>query len=630
LLGSNKLFSITPVTFEDAKAAKQNELVINYQIRTKLNRVKLIDELVHSVVDDGTAIVRVGWKRNVTKVMEEVPVYSHSPVTSEQELEIFKQALELSTSNPREFEEHATPELKACVEYYQESGEATLATQTSTSKVEVEKVLENRPTIEILNPANVYLDPTCNGDMDKALFVIVSFETNKAELLKEPERYKNVTDINWDSLSSGYSPNYESSHNYDAQFKDTTRRKAIAYEYWGFYDIDGSGKLTPIVATWVDSHIIRMELNPYPDGKLPFIVIPYLPVKRSLYGEPDAELLEDHQKISGAITRGMIDLMGLSANSQRGVANGFLDPVNHGKFFRGEDYEFNPNIPSNSSYIEHKYPEIPQSAMLMLSLQNQEAESLTGVKAFSGGISGSSYGDLAAGVRGALDASSKREMAILRRIAQGISEMGSKIVAMNSMFLSDKEVIRVTNEEFVDINREELYGNFDLDVDISTAEVDAAKSQDLAYMLQTLGNNMDFSVTKMILANIARLKRMPELADKLDKFEPQVSEEQQQLQALELQKAQLEVTKLESEIAYNNARAAHAVAMQEQLQVNTQEQVSGVSHQRAVDTITAQSRGNQNASITKALTTPTKIDENQPNIDAAIGFNSLIANGGTL
>ena len=43
----------------------------------------------------------------------------------------------------------------------------------------------------------------------------------------------------------------------------------------------------------------------------------------------------------------------------------------------------------------------------------------------------------------------------------------------------------------------------------------------------------------------------------------------------------------------------------------------------------AQSQGNQNLQITKALTTPTKEGETTPNISAAVGYNAL-TNGNSL
>ena len=38
-LNSEKLFNVSPVTFEDEAAAKQNELVLNWQFRTKIRRI---------------------------------------------------------------------------------------------------------------------------------------------------------------------------------------------------------------------------------------------------------------------------------------------------------------------------------------------------------------------------------------------------------------------------------------------------------------------------------------------------------------------------------------------------------------------------------------------------------------
>lgn len=221
--------------------------------------------------------------------------------------------------------------------------------------------------------------------------------------------------------------------------------------------------------------------------------------------------------------RGMIDLLGRSANGQQGFAKGMLDPLNRRRYEAGEDYEFNPNLSPINGLIEHKYPEIPQSAMGMIGIMNNEAEALTGVKAFSGGMSGDAYGDVAAGVRGILDAASKREMGILRRLAKGIADVGKKIASMNAVFLSEEETIRITNTEFVKVNREDLKGNFDFEVDINTAEVDDAKSKDLAFMLQTMGPNGDQDLSKMILAEIADLKRMPDFANRIRNFKPQPS-----------------------------------------------------------------------------------------------------------
>ena len=632
-LGSNKLFKVEPVTFEDAEAARQNSLVLNWQFRTKLNRVNFVDNFVRATVDEGTSITRVGWKRQTIMVDQEVPVYDFFPLQTEEQLAAFQTALDQQAADPRGYEEDVPDEIKAAIELYNESGQATYAQQSGVTTVKVEKVLVNQPVVDLLDPQNVIIDPSCNGDLDKALFVIVSFETNKADLLKEPDRYKNLDAVNWEGNMPMTQPDHNTSTPDSYQLNDPLRKKVVAYEYWGFRDIHGDGELVPIVATWIGDICIRMEENPFPDGKLPFVVVPYLPVKRNLYGEPDAELLEDNQKILGAVTRGMIDLLGRSANGQQGMAKGMLDPLNRRRYDNGQDYEFNPSMSPANGVIEHKFPDIPQSALLMLNLQNQEAEALTGVKSFAGGISGEAYGDVAAGIRGVLDAASKREMAILRRLAKGMTEIGNKIIAMNAVFLSEKEVIRVTNKEFITVKREDLIGNFDLETDISTAEVDNAKAQDLAFMLQTLGPNSDPGIVMMILAEIADLKRMPELANKLRNWRPQPSPEQQELQRLEIEKARKEVEKLQSEISLNNAKAQEALANKDQKNLDYVEQETGTKHARDMEKQRGQAQGNQALEITKALTKSLKEGEQRPNLEAAIGFNQLsdrLADAGTI
>ena len=622
-LGSNKLFKVSPVTFEDADSAVQNELVLNWQFRTKMNRVKLVDDIIRATVDEGTGILRVGWKRITVTVQTEVPVFDFYAIEDEQQLQMLQQAMQMKEEDPRHFDEQASEELKQAIQYYEENQQAVYAVQTGTQMVPTEKVLENRPLVEVLNPNNFIIDPSCGGDVDKAMFAVVSFETCKADLLKEPTRYKNLDFVNWESAAPLGEPNHESTTPNDFNFSDALRKKVVAYEYWGFSDINGDGTLTPVVCTWIGDVLIRAEENPFPDGKLPFVLIPYLPVKRDLYGEPDAELLEDNQKILGAVARGMIDLLGRSANSQQGMAKGMLDPLNKRKFDSGQDYEYNPNVNPQVGLIEHKYPELPQSALLMLNLQNQEAEALTGVKSFGGGLSGEAYGDVAAGIRGALDAASKREMAILRRLAKGMNDVGTKIISMNAVFLSEQEVVRVTNKDFVTVKREDLVGNFDLEVDISTAEVDNAKSQDLAFMLQTVGPNTDPSIMMMILAEIADLKRMPALAEKLRRWKPQPTPEQQQLAQLEVEKAQLENEKIQSEIDLNKAKADEARANKDLADLNYVEQESGTTHARDMEKQKAQSQGNQNLQVTKALTAPRKEGEKAPNVAAAIGFNQV-------
>lgn len=547
-LSTDDLFNVSPVTWEDRQAAQQNQLVLNNQFNTKIDKIGFVDELVRAAVEEGTVILRTGWAFEEEEYEDVVPVVTY--VVDPNVAPLHEQLAQMKAQNPGQYESEVPEELKMAHTMAEEQGVPIAPVVTGHERKTLYRTVRNHPTVEVCDIRNVVIDPTCGGDFKKARFVVYSFESSLSELRKD-RKYKNLDKVNVAGNSVLGTPDHKvpETGTPEFNFADDARKKIVVYEYWGFRDIDGKGLVKPFVAAWVGDVLIRMEECPYPDKALPFVVIPYLPVRKSIYGEPDGALLEDNQKIIGAVTRGMIDIMGKSANGQTGVRKDALDATNRRRFNKGLDYEFNGNVDPRQAIFMHTYPEIPASAQFMLQLQNMEAESLTGVKAFSQGLSSQALGDVAAGIRGVLDSSSKRELAILRRLAAGVVEVGRKFLAMNAEFLSETEVVRVTNEQFVPVRRDDLAGNFDLRLSISTAEEDDNKAKELSFMLQTMGNNMDPEMSKMILSDIARLRKMPDLAKKIESYQPQPD-------PLVQQKMQLELMLLQEQIATERARQA--------------------------------------------------------------------------
>ena len=545
-LSTEDLFNLEPVAAGDKKSAIQNSLIINNQFNTKINKTKFIDDYIHAAVNEGTFIARVGWDYADEEVETEIPVFELFPVEDPQAMQQEQELHALMFESPDDYNQ-LPEDIRQAHDVFMQTGIPHVANQAGT-RIETEtKVLVNKPTVVVCDYKDVIIDPTAKGDPDKAEFIIYRFETSKSELEKSGIEYVNLNNIITETASPLATADTDVSPQPSFSFKDEPRKKLEAYEYWGYYDIHGTGSTVPIVVTWVGETLIRMEENPFPDQKLPFVIRQYLPVKNSLYGEPDGALLEEHQKITGAVTRGMIDIMGRSANGQIGMRIDALDVTNKRRFENGKDYEFNPTVDPRTAIINHTYPEIPQSAQFMLNMQNAEAEALTGVKAFSQGITGTSLGSTATGIRSALDATAKRDLILLRRIADGIIQIGRKIISMNAEFLSEVEIVRITNSEFVEIRRDDLAGNFDIKLSISTAEADNEKAQELSFMLQTVGPNTDPEMTYMIMADIARLRKMPELAKKLDNYQPTPDPLQQK-------KAELEIALLEAQVFNEQAK----------------------------------------------------------------------------
>lgn len=587
-LSTVDLFNVKPVTWEDRQAAQQNQLLLNYQFQHAVNKQQFIDEYIRTAVDEGTVILRTGWAFEEKDVTETVPVARFIPDPSFEP--VLQEALYLRENSPSEYLTNVPDEVKTSLDMLEAEGVVYRPEIIGEESRTVRKTVKNHPTVEICDYRNVLIDPTCNGDLKKAQFVIYSFETSMTELRKDV-RYKNLDYINLNNnnvLSQGDHAVTGGSNSFE--FQDEARKKLIVYEYWGYWDYDDSGIAKPIVVSWVGDVVIRMEESPFSDGELPFVSVQYLPVRRSVYGEPDGALLEDNQRIVGAITRGMIDIMGKSANAQTGFSKGFLDATNMRKYMNGMDYEFNQGQDPRLSVFMHKFEEIPASAMNMLNLQTMEAESLTGVKSYGQGIASSSLGDVAAGIRGALDAASKRELGILRRLSKGVIEVARKFISMNSQFMSDEEVIRVTNDHFIQVRRDDLAGNFDLELSISTAEEDNNKAQELAFMMQTVGNNMGTDLMKMMLADIARLRKMPDLAHKIETYEPAPDPYQEQLAQIEILKLQLELEKLRAETNkintdahLNMAKAGDVQASADQKTLDFVEQEKGVKQERDLE-----------------------------------------------
>jgi hypothetical protein len=60
-LSAENMYRLKPRTFEDVRAAKQNQSIINYQWDTKVNKVKFVGDSVRSALYTGTTIAKLGW-----------------------------------------------------------------------------------------------------------------------------------------------------------------------------------------------------------------------------------------------------------------------------------------------------------------------------------------------------------------------------------------------------------------------------------------------------------------------------------------------------------------------------------------------------------------------------------------
>ena len=134
---------------------------------------------------------------------------------------------------------------------------------------------------------------------------------------------------------------------------------------------------------------------------------------------------------------------------------------------------------------------------------------------------------------------------------------------------------------------------------------DNEKAQELAFMLQTVGNNLDPAMTQMILADIANLRNMPKLAKQIEEYQPQPDPMVQQMQQLEMKKLEAEIADLNAKAAENTvdvelkkakiateqAKARHLGSESDQKDLNFLEQKEGVEHDRDMDKQDSKNQG---------------------------------------
>ena len=506
-LSSPDIIKCNPITWEDVPSARQNELLLNTQFCRKFPRYNFLMKSLKVLAMEGTLVVQTGW----------------------------------------DYEDEEVEEMVETVVIDPESGEEMII----MAKQKVTKVKKNQPTAVVCRNEDIYIDPTCMDNMDKCQFVIHRYETDLSSL-RADGRYKNLDKVEKHEGQVRDNEYYPQDHTYFT-FEDKARKKMVMYEYWGNYDVNEDGIAEPIVCSWIGNTVVRLQSNPYPDKKPPFIVVPFNAVPFQIYGDSLASVIGDNQKVKTAIIRGVIDNMAQSNNGQVGMKKGSLDIANRKKFLQGNNFEYNGD---KGDFWQGSYNQIPGSAFDVMTLMNNEIESQTGVKSFSGGITGSALGSTATGARGALDATATRRISLVRNIAENlIKPLMRKWMSYNAEFLEAEEIVRITNEEFIPIKRDDLTGNIDIDISISTAEDNNAKSQELSFLLQTLGNTMPFEMTQMIIAEIAKLSRMPDLEKRIRDFKQEPDPAAQQMQQAEMERLALENQKLQSEIVRNNARA---------------------------------------------------------------------------
>jgi len=112
-------------------------------------------------------------------------------------------------------------------------------------------------------------------------------------------------------------------------------------------------------------------------------------------------------------------------------------------------------------------------------------------------------------------------------------------IAMNQAWLDEEEVVRITDSEFITVKRDDLQGDFDLRIQVSTPERDDDQATKIMKLMQTNAASMDPELVKMHYVKLAQLWKLEDLAAQVNDYQPQPDPMKQELIRLQIEEQKL-------------------------------------------------------------------------------------------
>ena len=109
-----------------------------------------------------------------------------------------------------------------------------------------------------------------------------------------------------------------------------------------------------------------------------------------------------------------------------------------------------------------------------------------------------------------------------------------------------------------------MRGEFELRIDVSTAEKDEDTANKLNMVLQTNAASMDPAEARIIRAAIAKLWKQPGIAKQIESYQPQPDPVQEELGRLALEEAKMKIQLLHKQIEEMDSRIVERVSRTEE------------------------------------------------------------------
>jgi len=542
-IASDTIIKAKGTTHESSITASLAADILNYQYNNQFDKLHFIRTIANVLPREGTVWIRTGWEYE-----SEVKEKLFSGLTSEEMAQVQSQSDEIT-----------------------DIVEDIDGTFSFKAKKTVPVV--NRPTAVVCKNEAIYCDPTAEKS-DDCKFVIHEYQKTFSDIKKMSNVFELTPEIeakiqqhlddtkqiaDTPLASKRYQDGLDNGSDISFTFANQANKKLTIVEYWGEYDIDGSGIAKQIVCAWVKNTeiVLRLEENPYPDKKIPFISEAYELEAFHIWGNSVADSIADHQKIHTAIMRGFIDNASLANNGQKFFRKGALDYVNQKKLLSGEKII---EVNDLDGFRDGSYNQLPSAIFDIYGMQSKEIEDLTGISSNLDGLDDATIGRTSSGVSQVMSAAQRHLLVTVSVISNLYKKIFEKWNAYNQVFLDEGQAIEIAGS-LVEISKQSIQGKHTIEVQINVDSMNQSKMAQINMLLQqtqSLQGNVPPNVIPMLVAEMFSAFGKEEDAEAIRNFKPEPDPMKQQMMQLEMLKVQADIEKAKAETAYFMARAANA------------------------------------------------------------------------
>jgi hypothetical protein len=373
-------------------------------------------DIVRQMLIYGTSVVKLTWDKKIEEVEEEIPVDANFP-------------------------------------------------ELGQTSVEVEQIVENHPTVEMVDLYDFFWDPK-GYDIDTCAWVAHRTHRSYDYLLKMQKQglYKNITLLE----EMKHRPfQGESDKNSRHSVLSTSDPNAIS----GNSDKEANIEL---IEYWEDNRVItianrkiviRDEKNPFAHGKKPFVRFVDQSLPKEFCGVGEVEPIETLQKELNDMRNQRMDNASLILNRMWLVANGAnvdenelvsdVGGIIHTDKIEGVQPLYAPEIP-NSSYREE-------------TLIKADIQQTTGITDYTKGVASDALAnETATGISMMQEAGNARLKLKMMNIEAGIRQLGQLTISLSKQFITEEMAIRILGDgevQWLLVKPDELKDNFDLIVE---------------------------------------------------------------------------------------------------------------------------------------------------------------------